>query len=375
MFVGTLIGPESPIGLPAPYWFVVVFKVLGFTLHALFMNLWFAGIILAMVMASRHRPHARTLAKRLMTQMPIIIGLGVNLGIVPLLFTQVAYYRAFYPATILMAWPWLAIIGMLTVAYYAVYLYASGLRRDTLTPFKRAAGWLAGGLFLAIGFIFANGMSLMANVGAWPELWQKASFGGAATGLALNTADPTLVPRWLMMFGLALTTVAAWVVFDAAFFAGRESDDYARWAPRFAFKLATAGLVWFALTGSWYVFGTWQPDIRHRMFTGLLLVLTAMTMMAPGLPWLLILFQIRRVTRPLALLTAVGQIGVLGINAVSRQIVQNAELAPYLKPADEPVRMQWSPMFVFLVLFVAAIALVIWMLTKAAQAARSPAAE
>jgi hypothetical protein len=368
----TLISPESPLGLPAPYWFLVLFKVLGFTLHAVFMSLWFAGIVLAMLMAWRGGPHARTLSRRLMIQMPVIIGLGVNLGIVPLLFTQVAYYRVFYPATILMAWPWLAIIGMLTVAYYGVYLYAIGLRRGTLTRFKRSAGWIAGALFLVIGFLFANGLSLMANVGAWAGIWQKANVAGAATGLALNLGDATLLPRWLMMLGLAATTVAAWVVVDAGFLAFRESAEYRRWAPRFALKLATAGIVWFALAGSWYVFGTWQPEVREKMFGGLLLVLTGLTMMAPGLPWLLILLQGRGVTRTLALLTGVAQIGVIGINAVSRQIVQNAELGRYLDPAAAPVRTQWSPMIVFLVLFVAGAGLVVWMLTKAAQAGRLP---
>ena len=35
--------------------------------------------------------------------MPVIVAVGINLGIVPLLFIQVAYYKFFYPATILMA--------------------------------------------------------------------------------------------------------------------------------------------------------------------------------------------------------------------------------------------------------------------------------
>ena len=62
-----------------------------------------------------------------MAQMPVIVALGVNFGIVPLLFVQVAYYKVFYPATILMAWFWLAIIGLLIPAYYGVYVYAFGL--------------------------------------------------------------------------------------------------------------------------------------------------------------------------------------------------------------------------------------------------------
>ncbi len=75
---------------------------------------------------ARGNQHARRFAARLLQQMPVIVAFGVNLGIVPLLFVQVAYYKVFYPATILMAWFWLAIIGLLIPAYYGVYAYAVG---------------------------------------------------------------------------------------------------------------------------------------------------------------------------------------------------------------------------------------------------------
>ena len=62
--------------------------------------------------------------------MPVIVAVGVNLGVVPLLFIQLAYYKVFYPATILMAWFWLGIIMLLIPAYYGVYAYAMRLRGE-----------------------------------------------------------------------------------------------------------------------------------------------------------------------------------------------------------------------------------------------------
>ena len=62
-----------------------------------------------------------------MAQMPIIMAMGINFGIVPLLFIQVGFYQIFYPATVLMAWSWLAVIVLLIPAYYGVYVYAFGL--------------------------------------------------------------------------------------------------------------------------------------------------------------------------------------------------------------------------------------------------------
>ncbi|MFB6286372.1 MAG: hypothetical protein ABEK03_07330, partial [Candidatus Bipolaricaulia bacterium] len=272
----SLIGPESPLGYPAPYWLMITLKVLGFTLHATTMGLWYAGIPVALL-ARWRGGQAQLLSRRLMTPMPLIIALGVNFGIVPLLFLQVMYYQAFYPATILMAWPWFLVIALLTLAYYGVYIYVVGLRRDALTKPRAAAGWLAMLAFLVIGFLFANAMSLMANVEAWPELWRSTSEAGAAMGTALNTGDATLWPRWLMTFGLALTTVGAYIAFDAAFLARRESTEYRAWAGRSAGVVYTVGLAGFGVTGLWYTLGTWPEAVKDAMFSGPLLVLTLVT--------------------------------------------------------------------------------------------------
>jgi hypothetical protein len=371
----TLIDPAAP-ALPAPLWFIHFFKVLGFALHAVPMNLWYAGIPVAMLLCAAGSEHGKRFAGRLMSQMPVIIAYGVNLGVVPLLFVQLAYFKVFYPATILMAWFWLAIVAFLIPAYYGVYLYAFGLRDDgrDMTPLRRAAGWGSALLFVLIGFLFANGLSLMANVAAWPDLWLKTDVGGAALGTALNVADPSLWPRWLMMFGLALTTTAAWVLVDAAWFARAESEQYQRWAQGFALKLYTGGIVWFGMTGLWYA-ATWPPEVQETVWRGPLVVLTVATALAPGLPWLLILLGQRlggHTTRPAALLIGLAQFGVLGVNAVSRQVVQNAELSPYFKVARQPEAVEWSPLLLFLATFVAGLCVVAWMIAQIRHASTEP---
>ena len=365
MDLQSLIGPASPLGYPAPYWLMATLKVLGFTLHATAMGLWYAGIPVALVMRWRGG-RSRLLSRRLMNPMPVIIALGINFGIVPLLFLQVMYYQAFYPATILMAWPWFGVIALLLVAYYGVYIYVVGLRRDELTRRRAAAGWLAMAAFLVIGFLFANAMSLMASVDAWAELWRTTSDAGAPLGTALNTGDPTLWPRWLMTFGLSLTTVGAFLVVDGAFFARNESSDYRAWASRMAANVYTVGLVWFAATGLWYALGTWPAAVKDAMFGGPLLVLTIVTAVAPGLVWLLLMRGRSMVpSKGLALGVAIGQFGVIALNGVTRQIVQNVELAPYLNVAGETVDVQWSPMLLFLALFVIGVGVIIWMVRRA----------
>jgi hypothetical protein len=368
-----LIGPETLLGLPAPYWFIVFFKVFGFTLHMIPMNLWYAGLITVLLAGLFGGEHAKRLRDRFLKALPILIALGINFGIVPLLFTQVGYYQSFYPATILMAWPWFSVILLVMIAYYGVYVYVVGLSHPTMGRLRRLAGWIAAGLFLVLGFIFANGFSLMTNIDGWPALWRATSYAGAATGTGLNVADPGLWPRWLMMFGLALLTTAAYILVDTAFFAGGEQAAYRLWARRFAWRVSTIGVIWFGATGSWYFFGGLRGEIHSMLLGSPLVILTVLTALSPGLPWLLTMIGLRNQARGLALATAVAQYGVLALNAISRQIVQNAELAPVTDVTAQPVNLQLSPMVVFLALFIVGLGIVYWMVLQAVAAARRPA--
>ncbi len=371
--VTPFVGPDNPLGYPAPYLFILFFKVLGFSLHMVPMHLWYAGLVTLLLARRLGGEHGRRLSQRLINALPVIVAYGINLGIVPLLFTQVAYYKVFYPATILAAWPWFAVIPLLTAAYYGVYIYVIGLRRGSLGRWHQACGWGAAAIFIVLGFIFANTFSLMTNLAGWPRLWEANSAAGASLGLAFNTAQASFWPRWLMMFGLALTTTAAAIVVDAGWFAAGESEGYRRWARRVALAVYTLGMAWFALAGTWYFFGTLAPEVRARQLQGAWLALTALTAVGPGAPWLLILAAQKSMKRGLALAIGVAQFGVIALNAVSRQAVQNAELAPYLNPGSERVATQWSPMIVFLVLFVAGLGVVAWMLAQVARAGRSAA--
>ena len=53
---------------------------------------------------------------------------------------------------------------------------------------------------------------------------------------------------------------------------------------------------------------------------------------------------------------------MLGINAVSRQVVQNINLKPFLDVAAQPDDVQWGPLAMFLVVFVLGLAVVGWMI-------------
>jgi hypothetical protein len=262
----------------------------------------------------------------------------------------------------------MAIFVLLIPAYYGVYAYAFGVRSGPgeMASWRRAAGWLSALLFLVIGFLFANGLSLLTDVAGWTALADRTDVAGAVSGTAFDPGNRLLWPRWLLTFALALGTTAAWTLIDAAWLAGGESPQYKRWAGRLALWLVTAGLLLFAAAGSWYAFAAWSPEVRSAMFSFPRLPLTLLTAASPGLVWLLVcLNRNREVSRSVAAAVGLAQLIVLTLNACGRQAVQNLELAPYLPVATFPTAPQWGPMALFLVSFAVALAVVAWMLAQA----------
>ncbi|HEY4759284.1 MAG TPA: hypothetical protein VIH42_01755, partial [Thermoguttaceae bacterium] len=250
-----------------------------------------------------------------------------------------------------------------------------GLRDNEkgITSWRRAAGWVSAIFFIVIGFIFANGLSLMDHVDRWEEIWSNNNVAGAATGLGHNVGDPTLWPRWLMMFGLALGTTAVWMLVDMGFLYRNASDEFKAWAWNYAKKLYTLSMIWAAAAGTWYVFGTWSAELYKAMFTFPLIVLTVLTALAPGLPWIMIVTEKScPAKRPLIAGIAVAQFGVLAINAISRQVVQNINLGKVFDVFSQKVDVQWGPMAMFLIAFVLGLGVVAWMIVQVVKASSNP---
>ncbi|HVH30043.1 MAG TPA: hypothetical protein VNA31_00050, partial [bacterium] len=290
---------------------------------------------------------------------------------VPLLFVQVGYYPVVYPANILIAWFWFAVIPLLIVAYYGTYYYVAQVRKGGVNRKGVAASVASAVAFLTIGFFFSNNFSLMTNKDQTLAIYDRTAAGGAVSGLALNVGDPTLYPRWLMMFGLAMTTTAVYVLLDTVFFAWEEAADYRRWAARLAVRLYAGGVVWFAAFGSWYIFGALRPEIRQAMLAQKpILLLAALTAVAPGIVWLLLVRTSQTLDRTQAWAVGAMQFVVLALNAITRQWVQNTELAGFFDPAALRVQTQWTPLIVFLILFALSLSVVGWMVS---QVLRSPA--
>lgn len=319
--------PAGSIGLPASPTFLVGLKVSGFWLHMIFMNLWLAGLPLALLLR-RTRP---AVSRRLFGAMPFFMAFGINAGIVPLLFIQVLYPEGFYTATILQAWFWFAIIPLLLVAYSAVYTASSGWYRTL------SAG-VAFVLLTAIGLMFSSSLSLSASPGEWSGAFERTATAGAVHGTHLLLAPEVLLRYGIVIF-LAVITLGAYLALDARWFSS--GDDVRTQTSGLPGILAVTGALGFLVVGGLY------RGYLPTGFTGFLPSLAA-----GGLPALAALGGLvyeALPSRTSAALFAGTQALALLANAIVRQLVQIEKLGGWDRLRSLPVHGTGSGVLLFLV--------------------------
>ena len=346
--------------VPAPFWFVQFFKVVGFVLHMIPMGVWFAGLPVVILCALWNGERSRFYARRMSAQLPVMMALGINFAIVPLLFLQTTYYKAFYTATILTAWFWLAVIPIIIVGYYSLYIAAFSVeRRGRMILFSI----LASLCFFCIAILNTNGISLMVSSELWEGMIAKTSHYGAVLGTAHNFDNPVLWMRLATMFGLGLLTAGVWAAFDAHFLIRANAKDvqanYRQWTTTLALILTFFGAI--ILTGTEYAIKT--------------NISPALTTAYPFFGWVLLLAYAVFAILLLAKIVSTKLVGfaatlhflTLAAFGVIRQIGQNNGMATFIDVSKQPEAVQWSPLIAFLVCFLFGVGVIVWMVVQCAK--------
>ena len=342
-----LIPAPDPLGLAVPVWILLALKTFGFLLHLVFMNLWLAGLPVALCLL-RSKP---AVAERLFHALPFFMAFGINAGIVPLLFLQTLYPQFFYPATILQAWFWFSVIPLLLIAYYAVYLASFG-------KFRVAAAIIATFLICVIGLMFSSALSLTTNPQAWPKIFMDSARGGAVHGFYFYFNLEVLL-RFLLVVGMAFGTLAAYFVIVAQWFANGADDKN---DPRNLVLLYLLGAVIYGIAGAVYAMVVLEK-LPHLWF------FIAGASLIAG-----VLFAVaywRNPSRAKAGALIVAQFLVLVSNAIARQWVQTSELLKWYDPYKAPIRGEWGSFALFLAMFLAAIIIISWIGLTALRRTRS----
>jgi hypothetical protein len=356
-----MIPPADPIALPAPVGLLHGFLLLGFLVHVIPMSVTLGGGFWAIVAARRARsdPAVAGVAYRLSRWLPVWTAATVSSGVAVLLFLQTLYGQLFFAAAVAIAWPWLAVVGMVLAGYYGYYFVA--YRNGGAPWWVGAVAWF---LFVLVGFVYTNQMTLMLS----PKSI-VAIHAADPSGWNLNLGDATVWPRYLHMLIGAVAVAALWVGALGAFARnrGESGGDSVLGLGARGFVIASAvqvltGLWWaLALPGSgWRLIFGGQIAATLYVAAGLLLVAGAALVVwrAPG------------AERPLRSL-AVGAafIGVVILLMVLlRDVVRRDALAGMIDLGAAKTAPQWGAIAIFSLLVAAALITIGWMVVRVVRA-------
>jgi amino acid transporter len=349
-----LIPALDPAPLPGPPWLFHLLWLITFAAHLLCVNAVLGGSFLGLIaLLQKDLPGRRETTGFFVTLNGWAISFAVTMGIAPLLFIQVLLGPFFYSATILLAWAWLGLLALLTVAYYLNYWAKSRLYKGQDIRFVLGVQVI---LFLVIA-----GIQVAVNLThLQPEGWSRVSAHPWSVLL-----DPAFFPRYLH-FVLAATAVsgvilAFWSVRDAT---GAGDRALAEAKARFGVRAALIATILQVAAGFALLLtlprGVMLSLVRGGGLTWLLLgVLAGIgTLVALGLAWEPLARP--RLTRHIAALIT----GAMVFMIITRHQVRGLYLAS-TRGAEKPkVATQWDVLLLFLALLVVAIAVTAYAMVR-----------
>jgi len=360
-----LIPALDPIPLPAPVALLKFLHILTLTLHFGALQLLLGGLLLATVWNlfghSAKSSTAIEASGTVVRKLSIVTTYVINFGVPPLLFAQILYGRALYTSSVLIATWWIAVVFVIMAAYALLYRMAK-------LADKNRPWWVLGivsfFLFALVGRLFSTNMTLMLK----PELW-KAMYAASASGTRLPETDPTMWPRFAIVF-LGAFSIGA---LGTSLWSGLSSvSDPARvFLRRWSAIAAIVCLPLLALSGAWAIAS--QPEsVKAALATGLNAQLSLAWLASVAVAFLCAIGLLATAKSKSLWIPAIGSgagVVALALWTSLRDIVRDLTLAP--KGLDiwaNPVNTNWLVVGLFLGSLVAGLALVAWLLVVVSRA-------
>jgi len=196
----------DPIPIPAPVWLMKLLSQVTLALHfaAVMILIGSLALVIWHDLIGRSKKDADQLSAgfSLARRLPVVMTYVINLGVPPLLFTQVLYGRAIYSSSVLIGVLWFSVIPLLMLAYWLLYATSSRLEAGKTAWVTALASLL---IVVSIGHIYSMNMTLMLRPEVWNEMYAKS-----AAGLQGVTGDPTMSPRWMFVLAGGLVFGGLW---------------------------------------------------------------------------------------------------------------------------------------------------------------------
>ena len=199
----------DPIPLPAPIWLFKLLHIVTLSLHFVAVQMLIGGLLVAIVLSLfRGSPSASVAARALARRLTVVMTFVINMGVPPLLFSQVLYGRALYASSVLIGIYWISIVLILMLLYRMLYRFTELLNEGRTAWPAGLLAWLLAG---CVARLFSTNMTLMLR----PEVWQQM-YSASAMGRFLPPPDPTLTPRWLLMIAGGMFISGLWLIYLSA---------------------------------------------------------------------------------------------------------------------------------------------------------------
>lgn len=356
----------DPAPLPAPVWVFQVLLLVTFYVHILLLNVTLGGTLIGAihaVLAKGQDAPGRRLGRLLVGLLPASVSFTVTTGVAPLLFIQLMYGQLFYAATVLVGWIWLAIVPVIVVGYYSVYLYKFEVGAVGGRP-----AWLgvAGLCFVAVAAI-----QVLVNVlQLTPPRWEAV-----AGTIRAVFQDPTIPPRYLHFLLGSLAVAGLFLAVVAVERAHRTPDPFFTW-------LARRGIVWSVVAtalqmadGFWFLFSL-PRDLLIALVGGKAMPTIHLAAgMILGFLALILLSGLREPERQRNLIRFTAGVMVAAVLAMVglRDIVRGLYLGPIVRLRELPSQTQTDVTLLFFLVFVLGLATVGWMVWSTLRGRRTPA--
>ena len=215
--------------------------VVTLVIHVVFMNYVLAGT--GYLAVSYMRTGGRNLgesAKVIKEWTPFLLSGAITAGVAPLLFVQILYKQGYYTANLLLFNRWMAILPVLIIGFYALYLLKSGW-------LSRRATWVASVVaLLPILSVAFTGYSWTEN--HLLSVRDPAFWGNFYSTRAQIYTEPQLLPRLLVWASGSIPTFALILAWQHWYRGDGQPTQLARLAGSGLFLAATAAAGYYLVT-------------------------------------------------------------------------------------------------------------------------------
>jgi hypothetical protein len=354
----------DPIPLPAPIWLFKLLHIVTLALHFVAMEMLVGALLIAVLLnLIGSSGAAANAASAIARRLPIVMTYVINLGIPPLLFAQVLYGRAIYTSSVMIGARWIAVIPALILAYWLLYRFAAGLDAGKQVWWIGLIAWT---VIAAIAHVYSTNMTLMLR----PEAWQSM-YSASSLGTHLPLGDPTTLPRFFFVLVSGFVTAGLWLIY----LGGRKtfSEVDGRFLSGLGGRIAAAAAI-VQIGAAIAVYRTQPAMVQAALHSHLLYRVS-------GLGWfvltavLLLFAWFAAFARPISTLTSwvAVLIGVVPIALMTIYRDGIRDLSLLSKGYDvwaRTVVTNWSVVGIFLVVFIAGLAVVGWLISVVARATR-----